>query len=244
MAKIKSIVHYNGSRYKGFQIQPNQITIQGEIEKALEKTFHKKIKIVAAGRTDRGVHSLGQVISFDVDTTIDIGNLPRVINYHLPEDISIMESEYVDDDFSARFSAKSKVYKYLIYNYKYESGFYDSLSYNYPHYLDIERMKKAVEPIIGTFDFSSFMGRDSNVKDAIRTIYSIDIKRDGRFVEITFHGKSFLRNMIRIIVGSLCDIGRGKLETDFLKESLEKKDRKMAGYTAPPSGLYLMEVRY
>lgn len=244
MAKIKATLHYLGTNYNGFQIQPDKKTIQGEVELALEKTFKEKIKVVAAGRTDRGVHALGQVISFDVDTTIDIGNFPRVVNYYLPDDISIIKSEFVEEDFSARFSAKSKVYKYIIYNYKNRSGLYGNLAFNYPHKLDINRMREAVKPIIGTHDFRSFMGRDSVVKDSIRTIYSIDINRSGDFIEIDFHGKSFLRNMIRIIAGSLCDIGRGKLDIDFLEKSLEKKDRKMAGFTAPAAGLYLMEVRY
>lgn len=244
MKNIALTVEYIGTKYCGFQIQPNVLTVQEALENALEKTFKEKIEITAAGRTDAKVHSFGQVINFKTKTTVDIGNMPKVINYHLPEDISIIDAKIVKEDFSARFSAKAKIYKYIIYNNRYRSAIYGNFAYNFPHELNIEKMKKASECLIGTHDFTSFMGRDSKVKDAIRTIYSIDIKKDGDFVEIVFYGKAFLRNMIRIIVGSLCDIGRGKVPVDFLEKSLEEKDRSKAGYTAPAQGLYLMKVEY
>lgn len=244
MANILLKVEYNGKNYCGFQIQPNVLTIQELLEEALEKTFKEKIEIVGAGRTDAGVHALGQVINFHTETSVDIGNMPKVINYHLPEDISIVGAKFVSEDFSARFDAKSKIYKYVIYNNRYRSAIYGDFSYNFPHKLDEEKMQEAAKCLIGTHDFTSFMGRDSVVKDCIRTIYSIDIVRNGDFVEITFHGKSFLRNMIRIIAGSLCDIGRGKLPVEFLEKSLKEKDRTKAGFTAPPCGLFLVEVRY
>lgn len=244
MTNIALTVQYKGKAYAGFQRQPDVVTVEEVLEDALEATFHKKIDLVAAGRTDAGVHALGQVVSFKVDTTIDIGNMPKVINFHLPEDISIVGAKIVDEDFSARFSSKSKIYKYVIYNSRYRSAIYGDFSYCFPHQLDLERMQEAVKCLIGTHDFESFMGRDSIVKDCIRTIYSVDIERKGDFVELTFHGKSFLRNMIRIIVGSLCDIGRGKLPTDFLEKSLLEKNRAKAGYTAPACGLFLLEVRY
>lgn len=244
MANIALTVQYKGKHYCGFQRQPNVLSVQEVLEDALTKTLKKEISVVAAGRTDAGVHAYGQVVNFYADTTIDIGNMPKVINYHLPEDISIVEAKYVDEDFSARFDAKSKIYKYVIYNNKNRSAIYEDYSFNFPHKLDIELMKKAVVGIIGTHDFTSFMGRDSVVKDGIRTIYSIEISRNGDFVEILFHGKSFLRNMIRIIAGTLCDIGRGKLPVEFLQDSLLEKDRSKAGFTAPAKGLFLVEVRY
>lgn len=244
MANIALTIQYKGKHYFGFQRQPNVITVQEVLEEALSKTFKKEISVVAAGRTDAGVHALGQVVNFHVETTVDIGNMPKVINYHLPSDISVVNGKIVEDDFSARFCAKSKIYKYVIYNNRNRSAIYEDFSFNFPHKLDIELMKKAVVGIIGTHDFTSFMGRDSVVKDGIRTIYSIDIKRCGDFVEITFHGKSFLRNMLRIISGTLCDIGRQKLPVEFLEDSLKEKDRAKAGFTAPAKGLFLMEVKY
>lgn len=244
MRNVSLTVEYVGKNYSGFQIQPNVLTVQEVLETALKKTFNKEIEITAAGRTDAGVHAFGQVINFFVDTTMDIGNMPKVININLPDDVSIVDAKFVDDNFSARYSAKSKVYKYVIYNNKYRSAIHGDFSYNFPHELDIEKMKKASECLIGTHDFTSFMGRDSNVKDAIRTIYSVEITRDGDFVEIVFHGKAFLRNMIRIIVGTLCDIGRGKLEVEFLENSIKEKNRAKAGYTAPANGLFLMKVNY
>ena len=244
MANIALIVQYKGKHYCGFQRQPDVLSIQEVLEEALIKTFKEKISVVASGRTDAGVHALGQVINFHVETTVDIGNMPKVINYHLPRDISIVDAKFVGENFSARFDAKSKIYKYVIYNHKNRSAIYEDFSFNFPHKLYIELMKQGVVGIIGTHDFTSFMGRDSVVKDGIRTIYSIDIERCGDFVEITFHGKSFLRNMIRIIAGSLCDIGRGKLPVDFLESSLIQKDRSKAGFTAPAQGLFLIEVKY
>lgn len=244
MANIALRVQYKGKHYCGFQWQPDLPTVQQVLEEALTKTFKKEITIVAAGRTDAGVHALGQVVNFYADTTIDIGNMPKVINYHLPDDVSIVDAKFVEEGFSARFDAKSKVYKYVIYNHRNRAAVYDDYSYKFPHKLDIELMQKATEGIIGTHDFTSFMGRDSIVKDGIRTIYSIDVERKGDFVEITFHGKSFLRNMIRIIAGTLCDIGRGKLPVDFLSDSLDHKDRSKAGFTAPAKGLFLVEVKY
>lgn len=245
MTNIALKVSYKGKAYAGFQIQPDQVTVQGVLEDVLSKTFKEEIKVVAAGRTDAGVHALGQVINFQVAKChIDIGNLPKVLNYKLPEDISIIGAAYVDENFSARFSAGSKIYKYVIYNNRYRSAIYGDYSFCFPHYLDVDKMREAAKAIVGTHDFQSFMGRYAQVKDAIRTVYAVDIKREGDFVELVFHGKSFLKNMIRILVGSLCDIGRGKLAVDFIDQAIEAKDRTKAGFTAPACGLFLMEVLY
>lgn len=244
MKNIVLKVQYDGTNFSGFQIQPNLRTIQGELEKALTKTCKEEIKIVAAGRTDVGVHALGQVINFKSNTEIDIGNFPKVVNYNLPEDISVVGAKYASENFSARFDAKAKIYRYFIYNSRYRSAVYGKYSFNYPHKLSLERMKEASEILIGTHDFTSFMGRDSDVKDAIRTLYDIKIKQNGKFFVLDFYGKSFLRNMIRIMVGSLVEIGRGKKDIDFLKNALEEKKRESAGYTAPSCGLFLMKVIY
>lgn len=244
MKNLALTVQYKGTNYSGFQIQPKDNSVQEELEKALTKTCKENIKLVAAGRTDQGVHALGQVINFHTKSTIDIGNFPKVVNYHLPSDISVVGARYVDEKFSARFSAKSKVYRYVVYNHRYRSAIHGEFSFNYPHPVDIERMREAVKPLIGTHDFTSFMGRKSIVKDAIRTIYSIDIERNGDFIEIIFHGKSFLKNMIRIIVGSLLEIGRGRRNINFLEMAMLREKRGTAGFTAPSSGLFLMEVRY
>ncbi|MDO5027751.1 MAG: tRNA pseudouridine(38-40) synthase TruA [Bacillota bacterium] len=245
MINIGLKVSYKGKAYAGFQIQPDQPTIQGFLEAALGKIFDQEIKIVGAGRTDAGVHAYGQVINFFVDQCkIDIGNLPKLVNAYLPEDISVVGAAFVDQDFSARFSAQSKIYKYVIYNNRYRSAIYGDFSFCFPHHLDIDLMRQAAQSIVGCHDFHSFMGRYADVKDSIRTVYSVDINRQGDFVELVFHGKGFLKNMIRILVGSLCDIGRGKLPVDFIERALEAKDRTKAGFTAPACGLFLMEVKY
>lgn len=244
MKNIVLKVEYDGTNYAGFQIQPKLKTIQGELEKAISKTLRQEIKIVAAGRTDVGVHALGQVINFKCNTDIDIGNLPKVVNYNLPDDISVVGAKYERENFSARFDAKAKVYRYYIYNSRYRSAIYNKYSFNYPHKLNLKRMKDASKILIGTHDFTSFMGRDSDVKDAIRTLYEINIEQNGDFFILDFYGKSFLRNMIRIMVGSLVEIGRGKKEIEFLENALKEKKRESAGYTAPSCGLFLMKVIY
>lgn len=245
MVNIALKVSYKGTAYAGFQIQPDQVTVQEVLEDALSKTFKEDIKLVAAGRTDAGVHALGQVINFQVeDLKIDIGNLPKVLNYQLPGDISVVGAAIVDEDFSARFSAESKIYKYVIYNNRYRSAIFGDYSFCFPHHLDEERMRKAAGDIVGTHDFQSFMGRYAQVKDSIRTVYSVGVERKGDFIEVTFHGQAFVKNMIRILVGSLCDIGRGRLPVDFIKNAIDEKDRTKAGFTAPACGLFLMEVLY
>lgn len=241
---IKLDVSYDGTRYNGYQIQPDVLTVEGELKKAIEKSVKHEVKLYSAGRTDRGVHAFSQSLNFYSNTTINIGNLPRVINYYLPEDISIVKSKYVDEDFHARFSAKSKYYRYIIYRGRYRNALLSNRAMHYPFNLNLERMERAVECLIGEHDFNTFMGRNAIVKDTIRVIHKIDIIDNGEYLYIDFHGKSFLKNMIRIIVGTLVEIGRGRFEDDYMKRALEKKNRRAAGPTAPSYGLYLMKINY
>lgn len=241
---IKLTISYDGIKYHGFQKQPNVITIEEELNKAIEKTVKHKVKIYGAGRTDSGVHALGQVANFYSDTNITMENLPRVINYHLPEDISVIKAEVVPDDFHARFSAKGKHYRYIVFNGKHRNALYScrAMHYNYP--IEIERMEEAFEYLIGEHDYKTFMGRYAVVKDTIRRIDKITVKRKGQLIIVDFYGKSFLKNMIRIIMGTALEIGRGRLEPISMKESLESKKRISAGPTAPSYGLYLMDIYY
>ncbi|MDO5040802.1 MAG: tRNA pseudouridine(38-40) synthase TruA [Peptoniphilus sp.] len=240
---IKLTVAYDGENYNGFQIQPDVKTVEGVLNRAIEKTVKHEVKLMSAGRTDRGVHSMGQVVNFFSDTTIDIGNLPKVINYHLPEDISVVGAEYVPDDFHARFSAKGKFYRYLIYRGKYRHPMYRK-AMHYPYKLNLDDMRKALSCLEGEHDFKSFMGRRAVVKDTIRRIYSIEIKEKEDMIYIDFYGKSFLKNMIRIIVGTAIEIGAGRRDIDFMRRALNSTNRKAAGFTAPSNGLYLMKIYY
>ncbi len=237
-------ITYDGTKYHGYQIQKNEKTIEGELTRAVSETLKKPTKIYSAGRTDKGVHSLGQFANFYAETTIDLGNLPRVINYHLPEDISVVSAKKVSNDFHARFSAKKKIYRYIIYNSRYRNALFYNRTYQYPFELNLETMKKSFNYLIGERDFVSFMGRDAIVKDTVRTIYSISISSKNDFLYFDFVGKSFLKNMIRIIMGTAIEIGRGKYPPIYMKEVLENKKRKNAGPTVPACGLYLMNVIY
>lgn len=244
MRNIMLRIAYDGSRYHGYQEQPEYITVEEELRKAVEKTVKHSVKLFMAGRTDKGVHALGQTVNFYSDTTINIGNLPKVINFHLPDDISVMGAKYVDDEFHSRYSAKKKFYRYMIYRGKYRNPLYHNRAYHYPYPLDINKMTRSAQCLIGEHDFKSFMGRHAVVKDTIRNIHKIEFIENGDFLYIDFYGKSFLKNMVRVLVGTLMEIGTGHRDEDFMKRALMAKKRSSAGPTAPACGLYLMKIYY
>lgn len=237
-------ITYDGTNFHGFQIQPDERTVEGELNKGLAKTLKEEVKVFYAGRTDRGVHALGQYANFYSDTTIDIGNLPKVINFNLPEDVSVVGAKFVPDDFHARYDAKLKKYRYVVHRSRYRNALLLNRAYEYPYEVDTDRMRKALSYLIGEHDFSSFMGKGAVVKDSIRTIEKIDVIEDGDFLYLDFEAKAFLKNMIRIVTGTALEIGRGQREIEYMKEALEKKKRKAAGPTAPACGLYLVDVKY
>ncbi len=244
MKNVLLKISYDGTNYHGYQIQPRESTVEGELNIAIEKTTGEKVKLYSAGRTDTGVHAIGQYANFYTNTNIDIGNLPKVINYNLPGDISILDAKYVKDDFHARFSANKKKYRYVIYNSKNRNAILENRAYQYPYPLNELRMREALKYLVGTHDFKSFMGKGAIVKDSLRTIYEIDIKRDGKLIYVDFLGKAFLKNMIRIIIGTTIEIGRGKKDIDFMQEALISKKRIASGPTAPSCGLYLVNIYY
>lgn len=237
-------ITYDGTNFHGFQIQPDERTVEGELNKGLAKTLKEEVKVFYAGRTDRGVHALGQYANFYSDTTIDIGNLPKVINFNLPEDVSVVGAKFVPDDFHARYDAKLKKYRYVVHRSRYRNALLLNRAYEYPYEVDTDRMRKALSYLIGEHDFNSFMGKGAVVKDSIRTIEKIDVIEDGDFLYLDFEAKAFLKNMIRIVTGTALEIGRGQREIEYMKEALEKKKRKAAGPTAPACGLYLVDVKY
>lgn len=244
MKNILLVIEYEGSNYHGWQKQPGLLTIQGELEKALFKATKEEVELIGSGRTDKSVHALGQVANFKTNCNIPGHKYKYLMDFLLPDDISIMDSMEVDLDFHSRFDAKGKIYRYRVYNGKLPRAILRNFTYYYPYELDIEKMQRAAEFLIGTHDFSSFKVERSDVHSSIRTIYSIDIVKTKDVVEFIIDGKSFLHNMVRIIVGTLLYIGSGKFKVDYIQEILSKKNRAFAGITAPAQGLYLEKVYY
>ncbi len=243
MRNIKITIQYNGKNYCGWQKQNNSPGIQGTIEKAIFDITGEEVKITGSGRTDAGVHALGQVANFKTNSQIPASRIPNALNAKLPKDISIVDAEEVDEDFHSRYSAKKKRYRYQIYNRPYRSPIYADTSYPVKYDLDIDKMKKAAKLFIGTHDFKGFMSSGSSVVDTIRTIYDIEVSKSEDLIIIEIEGNGFLYNMVRIIAGTLVDIGRGRIDTD-LSTIIESKSRSMAGHTAPAHGLFLKKVDY
>lgn len=244
MDRIKATIAYDGTNYCGWQIQPNGVTIQETVEKAIEEVLGTKIKITASGRTDAGVHALGQVFHFDNSSTIPANKLSFAINAKLPEDIRILKTEIVSNDFHARYSAKNKTYIYKMYLGKYRNP----LKRNYETYIgkeiNIIPMQAAAEMLLGSHDFVGFSSSGSDVKTTVREIFNANIDRNGDELQFEITGNGFLYNMVRIIVGTLIEIGEGKKDAECIAKILNTKKRNLGGKTAKPQGLYLLKVKY
>lgn len=244
MRKMRLTVSYDGTNYHGFQVQPTGPTIQGELEKALSKVTGKQIRVIGSGRTDAGVHARGQVIHFETDSTIPPDRWPAALNVLLPDDIVVTEGKEVPPDFHARYDVAAKTYRFLIDNHRVKNVFLRNQAWFVPQPLDIERMAAAAGRLIGEHDFTSFSSAKTGVENRVRRIYHIDIDKEGRLIWFTFRGNGFLYNMVRIITGTLVEIGKGKREPGEMAEILAARDRTKAGKTAPPQGLYLWSVEY
>ncbi len=244
MKNIKLTIEYDGTDFSGWQAQPKQRTVQGEIQKAIKTMCREEITIYGAGRTDAGVHAKGQVANFHIDSLIPSDKFAPALNSLLPKDIVIKESIEVDNSFHSRYSAVGKEYKYVIFNDRTRSSLLRNYSYYVNYYLDIEKMRNTSRTLIGTYDFKSFMASGSSVKDTVRTIHSLEIISKNNIIEIIIKGNGFLYNMVRIIVGTLVDIGRGKIHEEEMKNILHAKNREIAGHTAVAKGLYLQQVFY
>ena len=235
---------YDGTNYSGFQTQKGKETIQEKLEKALTVINNNKTtKITATGRTDKGVHALCQYGHADIQVNITEKKLKRALNSNLPEDIHVISTEIVDKDFHARYNVKEKEYQYLI-----NTGEYNPLQRNYifqyNHELNINKMQEAIKYFLGTHDFRAFVTDNKEKENCIRTITETNIKEENNLITIIFKGDGFLRYQVRNMVGILIRVGEDKLEPDKVKEILESKDRTKSGKTAPPQGLYLVNVKY
>lgn len=238
-------LEYDGTRYAGWQRQKCESTIQAEIEHVLSLVTRQSVTVAGSGRTDAGVHALGQVASFRCRTRLSPESLQRAMNSLLPEDIVVRDCCEADDDFHARFAAVSKTYHYFLRNHPVPSAIERNHCWHIQKPLDMAAMRQAIGCLVGTFDFSAFEGAGSPRAHSIRTLYRAHIEDhgDGRWA-IIVEGNGFLRHMVRNIVGTLVRIGMGKMPADQMLRILASADRRQAGATAPARGLFLMEVRY
>lgn len=244
MRNIKLTIEYDGKSFNGWQKQPNKLNIQGEIERAISEITGEDINLVASGRTDAGVHSLGQTANFKTESSIPIQKFAIAINSKLKNSIRIKLAEEVDEKFHSRYSCKGKTYRYIINNSRQGSAIYRALEFHMPVPLDIEKMRKAAEYFVGEHDFAGFKASGTSSKSSVRKIYKAEVIQEGERIFIELTGNGFLYNMVRIISGTLVDVGLGKIEPENIPEIIEKKNRMLAGKTLPAQGLYLVKVYY
>lgn len=247
---IKLTIEYDGTDFQGWQIQSNCRTVQGSIEDALKIIFKKKIRLYGSGRTDSGVHAIGQVANFKVRTSMDIDEITNALNGNLPKDIAVIKTEEVAKDFHSQYSAKIKTYRYTILYRKTRCAQQKNFCLHYPNSLNISAMRKEAKNLLGKNDFKSFQASDpskrsKNLKEnTVRTISNISIKKKSDLITIEVTANGFLYKMVRNIVGTLLEVGRGKLERGSIRKILAKKDRNCAAYTAKAHGLTLVNVKY
>lgn len=228
----------------GWQKQPNKLNIQGEIERAIELITGEQVDLTASGRTDAGVHAIAQVANFKTNSNLPIEKFAVAINSKLKKSIRIQKAEEVEERFHSRYNCKQKTYRYIINNGEQGSAIYRNLEYYVPVKLKVEEMKKAIKYFEGEHDFKGFKASGTSSKSSVRTIYKTNIIEDGERIKIELTGNGFLYNMVRIISGTLVDVGLGKIKPEEIPSIIESKDRKKAGKTLPPYALYLVKVEY
>lgn len=244
MKRIRLTVAYDGTDYCGWQIQKNGITVEEVLNRALSRLTGEEINVIGASRTDSGVHARGNVAVFDTCTKIPADRIVYAVNALLPEDMAVVKSEEVPSGWHPRKCVSVKTYEYRILNSEFPDPVRRRDTYFVSFTLDIERMRQAAEYLTGTHDFKSFCSAQTTVEDTVRTIYSLEIKKDGSMITIRVRGNGFLYNMVRIIAGTLAGVGRGYFEPEDVKRMLEEKDRTKAGVTAPAQGLTLVGIEY
>lgn len=242
--RIKLIVAYDGTNYKGWQVQPNGITIEEVLNKKLTELLGEEITVAGASRTDSGVHSLGNVAVFDTNTRMPAEKISFALNQRLPEDIVVQDSCEVPEDWHPRYQNSRKTYEYRILNrtFRMPSRRFDTYFYHHP--LDVEKMQKAASYLVGEHDFKSFCAIGAQVKTTVRTVYACDVLKNGEIITIRVTGNGFLYNMVRIIAGTLIQVGGGALPPERIPEILAAQDRSAAGSTAPAQGLTMMGIEF
>ena len=245
MRNIKLTIEYDGTDFHGWQIQPGLRTIQGVIKERIAQITQGEVNLIGAGRTDAGVHALGQVANFQTESFIELIALQRGLNSLLSPDIVIKAAEEVEEGFHARFSARNKRYEYHILNRSYPSALLRAYAWFIPHQLDLASMERCGRLLIGSHDFSSFRASGDESRHSVREVIRLEIeRRQGDLIVIVIAANAFLREMVRSIVGTLVDVGKGKTSLEEFEEIFQARDRRQAGMTAPAEGLFLVEVRY
>lgn len=242
--RVKMIVAYDGTNYKGWQVQPNGITIEEILNQQLSELLGEDVVVTGASRTDSGVHSLGNVAIFDTDTRMPADKIAFALNQRLPEDIVVQGSCEVPADWHPRYQSSRKTYEYRILNrtFRMPTRRLDTYFYHYP--LDVEKMQQAASYLVGEHDFKSFCSVGAQVKSTVRTIYACDVFKEDDIITIRVTGNGFLYNMVRIIAGTLIRIGGGDMPPEQIKDILDARDRNTAGPTAPAHGLTMMGIEY
>lgn len=245
MPNYKMTICYDGSRYFGWEHQPNtEMTIQGKLETVLNRLTEKEVKLIGAGRTDAGVHARGMTANVWLDPVADEEEMRLTINQYLPEDICITDFRQASDRFHSRYNAVGKTYRYSCYVGDAKPVFDRKYVYTLETVPDIERMRAAADHLTGKHDFASFCGNPKMKKSTVRIVDRIEIRRQGDYLTLTYHGTGFLQYMVRILTGTLLEVGFGKRDPESIPDLIEAKDRRLAGFTAPAKGLCLMEVDY
>ncbi len=246
MRNIKLVIEYDGTNYHGWQSQAGsgRPTIQDTLELALKALTKDDCKTVSSGRTDAGVHAFGHVANFKTTSSIPPEAWAPALNHLLPADIRVLQSGEAPGDFHARYSALSKIYKYRILNRQSPTALYRKYAWHINVPLNLRKMRQAASCLVGTHDFSAFRGAGCGAKTPVRTIERLELKKSGEFIEIWIEADAFLQYMVRNITGTLVETGLGRFSPDDVRSILRERNRSLAGKTAPPYGLYLVEVRY
>ena len=244
MRKIKLVIEYDGYKYHGWQVQPNGLTIQEVLESKLQKIVKKKTVVHGAGRTDAKVHAEGQTAHFLTSSRMTDEEFQKALNSVLPKDIVIKEVEEVDSSFHAQKSALRRIYRYTILNRDHPSALERRYSWFQPHPLDLTAMRRARKYLLGKHDFSAFRASGCEAKSPVRELYRIDIKKKGNFIQLIFEGNGFVKYMVRNVVGTIVQVGKGYMAASQVGEILALRNRRKAGPTAPAYGLCLVKVIY
>lgn len=251
MKRIQLIIAYDGTGYHGWQIQKNAVTVEAALTEALSELLREPVEVIGASRTDAGVHAMGNVAVFDTETRIPADKIAIALNRFLPEDIRVLKSEETEPGFHPRYCESEKTYEYRIANTPIQIPVLQRYSYHVYHDLNVEKMRKAAAALVGTHDFSAFCSAGSQVQDKVRTVYEIDIRQNpiasvngGREIVLRVRGNGFLYNMVRIIAGTLIEVGIGRRSVASVAEAVETGERGKAGPTAPAQGLSLLGIEY
>lgn len=244
MKNYALIVEYDGCAFSGWQRQQNAPSVQQTLEDAIWQAMKERVNLIGAGRTDAGVHAQGQVCNFRSNTRIPADKLPFVLNRALPHTVQVQDAFEVPWGFHARYLAQGKHYRYIVRVTRFPSALWHHRAWQMPYRLDMEAMRRAAAALTGTHDFKAFCASGSEVKSTVRTLHRIEIKKEGSDIYFDFFGNGFLYNMVRILVGTLVHVGQGRISAGQVGEILRSTDRRLAGITAPPYGLYMVSVWY